>query len=198
MRLILYLTVLLSYSLMFILIEAIKRKSQFSSEITRKMLHVTFGIATILWSNYLTKSEFILFADIFLIFFIINYKKKLMQSLNTTNRKTFGEITYVLGLLVYALLLYSQRNYFIFGILILMIPDATAGLINHFLKIPFKEAFHIFSYAIITFTIAILFLPLNFTLLFVFILTVVEFFSSYGLDNLTVPIAFSLLIKFTL
>src|SRR3989344_2061640 len=134
MRLILYLTVLLSYSLMFILIEAIKRK--------------------------------------------------LMQSLNTTNRKTFGEITYVLGLLVYALLLYSQRNYFIFGILILMIPDATAGLINHFLKIPFKEAFHIFSYAIITFTIAILFLPLNFTLLFVFILTVVEFFSSYGLDNL--------------
>ncbi|OGG03531.1 hypothetical protein A2W14_03020 [Candidatus Gottesmanbacteria bacterium RBG_16_37_8] len=190
-----YLIVLFSYILLFLLVETIKRKSKCSSEITRKILHVFSGIGVIYWSNYLTKNEFIFVTCIFLFLFIINLRKKMLHSLIITNRKTYGEVTYLLGLLIYSLLLYSQRNYFILGILVLMLPDAIAGLANHFLNKPYKEMVHIFSYALLTFLITILFLPLHLSLLFVLILTFVEFYSSYGLDNFTVPLAFSLVVR---
>lgn len=195
MRFNLLLVVLISYLILFLIIEIIKRKSKWSSEITRKMIHVFSGIGVIYWTHYLTINEFISMLCVFLLLFIINLRKKMLHSLRITTRKTIGEITYILGLIIYGFLLYAKRDYFILGILVLIIPDAIAGLTNHFLNKPNKDIVHIFSYAFFTFIVTIIFLPLNLSLLFVLILTIVEFFSSYGLDNFTIPLAFSLVVK---
>lgn len=181
---------LISYSL----IEILKRKLTIHPEISRKALHMVSGLLAIFWSMHLSLKEFIICLILFLIFFSINNRLKMLKSLEITSRKTYGEFTYVLGLLCLALVLYDREQYFILGSLILIFPDTVGGLVNHYMGKSKKEIFHLFSYLVVTCFITSLFLPIQIALVSSLILTGVEFISGYGFDNFTVPLIYSLIV----
>jgi dolichol kinase len=198
MNLILIITVIGTFLIPYAAIELFKRRYSIHSEISRKALHVISGIMSIYWSRYLSFQEFIVCIFLFLIFFLANFHFRVLTSLYIKSRKTYGEFTYILGLFSLAMILYSRRDYFILGILILVFPDAVAGLVNHFYKKTHKTFFHVLSYFAVSLLITTYFLSIPISLLITIILTAVEFYSGFGLDNFTVPLFYSLSIYFFL
>jgi len=190
-----FLIVGLLFLCFFIALELIKRHYKINAEFTRKFAHIFGGAGVLISINYISKSEFIFLTTLFLIGFSISHRTKLLKSFTELPRKTYGEITYLLGLAVLGYFFFDTRNLFICGILLLMFPDSLAGLIGYRINKNRKTFVGSTVYFIITVIILIMFFPIYFVILTAIILTLVEYISPYGFDNFTVPIVYVLLIK---
>jgi dolichol kinase len=190
-----FLMVGLLFLCFFIALELIKRHFRIDAEFTRKFAHIFGGACVLISINYISKSEFIILTTFFLIGLSISHRAKLLKSFTELPRKTYGEITYLLGLAILGYLFFDTRNIFICGILLLMFPDSIAGLIGYHINKNKKTLVGSAVYFIITVIILMMFFPIYSVILTAIVLTLVEYFSSYGFDNLTVPIAYTLLIK---
>lgn len=178
----------------YLFLETLKRKFNIHSEITRKLAHLLSGLFAILFSYFLNKNEFIIAALIFFGFFSIAHTKKFLKSINVNHRRTYGEIVYPLGLIALAMGLYYTKSLFIIGVLILAIPDTIAGYIGFKLGKKSKSFLGSLAYFLTSLVILLLGLNLRTSILFASILTLVEFASPLGLDNLSVPLIYYLLI----
>ena len=178
----------------YLSLEMFKRKFNIHSEVTRKLAHLLSGFFAILFSYFLNKNEFIIAALIFFGFFSVARTKKFLKSINIDHRKTYGEIFYPLGLIALAMGLYHTKNLFIIGVLILAIPDTIAGYIGFKLGKKNKSFLGSLAYFSISLIILLLSLGLRSSILFASILTLVEFIFPLGLDNLSVPLIYCLLV----
>jgi len=174
-------------------LEVFKQKFKVKSEITRKLAHLLSGAFAVLFSFFLNKTEFIFVTSLFFVFFLIAYNKKLLKSINISSRKTYGEIVYPLGLIVLTVGLYHLKKQFIIGVLILAIPDTIAGCVGFKLRKKSKSLAGSLAYFFTTLILLLFNLNLASSILFAFILALIEFISPFGLDNLSIPIAYYLL-----
>lgn len=175
-------------------IEVFKRKYNIPSEYTRKIAHLFSGIGSLLASHFLSKGEFLSIACLFLLLFSVLYLKKKAQFLQIKTRRTYGEITFPLGLITLAYFLYSEKQLFMYGILTLALPDVLAGLTGYYIgskkKTFWGSLVYLFSAAVLLFTG----FNLMQALILAFFLTIVEYLTPYGFDNLSVPVGYILVV----
>lgn len=178
-----------SYLVLFTILEYIKRTTSIHSEITRKVAHLLAGGITIYWSSQLDQKTFLSFVGFFLLLFIFLYRFKILSSIHVQYRNSIGEITYIIGLFILGYVLYLSTLFYL-GVLILIVSDVFAGIATFLLKHKQKTIVHFIIYFFVTIAITSQFISLEDTLIIAFILSLVEFYSPYGLDNMTIPLSF--------
>ena len=194
MRLITLLTIIL-FGTFYALIEFFKRKYNIPSEYTRKIAHLSSGMGSLLASYFLNKGEFLAIGFLFFILFSILYSKKKAQFLQVKTRKTYGEITFPLGLIALAYFLYLEKQLFLDGILTLAIPDVLAGLTGYYIGSKKKTFWGSLVYLFTTVVLLLTGFTLIQTLVIAFFLTIIEHLTPYGFDNLSVPIGYILAVS---
>lgn len=182
------------FAAFYISLEFFKRKYKIPSEYTRKLAHLFSGVGSLFASYFLNQKEFLGIVFLFFVLFFILYFKKGLAFLQIKTRKTYGEVMFPLGLAVLGYFLYSEKELFMYGMLILAIPDVLAGLIGYHLGKNKKSFWGSLTYFASSLTLLITcFNPAKALVLSSF-LTLVEYLSPYGFDNLTVPLCYLLII----
>ncbi len=187
---------IVTFSLFYLILELVKRKMKISTHITRKIAHITSALLSIVFYLFLSKTTFILVTTIFTIVFCISYMTHFFTSVHITTHKTIGEIMYPLSLIILAILFFDTQFIMITAIAIMGFSDAITGLYNHKFKkntLCGSILFFLLTLLIIMTMHLLYFDNMSTTILWqigaVSLLTsVVEHYSNYGLDNLTVPL----------
>ena len=190
-----------STGFLFILLflEYITRRNNFNKELTRRTAHVLSGLFGALMGLILEPSVFITFVFVFLLIISVSYGIKFFSSIHNVKRKTYGELLLPLGILLAYILANGSIAKYLASVLILAISDPLAGIAGDISK-------RILTYGSIAFFISalsILLITFRFEQLIVVVfialmVTLVERISSYGTDNLTVPLASSILLRLLL
>lgn len=182
-------------SILFILLlvsfELLTRKKNYPRELSRKTAHVLAGLFAITMAFVLEFSVFITITCLFTIFILLSYKASWLQSIHGVQRTTVGEIFFPLGILAGYIVANGSMPVYLAAVLILTISDTLAGIIDTAVTsflVFFGSAFIILIF--IFNSQAILFLAA-----IAFVLTLVEKFSPFGIDNLSIPITAALLLN---
>jgi phytol kinase len=191
------------YCLSFFLLEVLKRKQILSGNWTRRIIHLGAALIACTFPSYLTLSQIVILCIVLFVAMIFSKRVSLLSHIHTVSRKTWGELFYPIGVMVPALLfLPLLSQYFIVTVLILGISDLLANIVGTYAG---KYSFIIFScrktieggvaFFVSAFVLLIIFeIPIFVGLGIAFAATLVELFSPYGSDNLTVPIVVSILL----
>jgi phytol kinase len=186
------------FFLTFILTEFCIKKLGWNGDITRKIAHILASLITFSTPYYLTKGEIVSMGILFSILMIITKSFGLIPSIHTVERKTLGEIYFPIGIALSAFIFLPDHILaFQCGMLVLGISDAMASLVG----IPYgKHIYKIFgnkkslegslSFFISTCIILGIFLGRfdGVVVINAGVLTVLEFFLVFGLDNLLLPL----------
>jgi dolichol kinase len=178
----------------FVILETAKRFFRINPEFSRKAAHIAGGLAVIRLSPFLNRTEYLILNLIFLVIFILNFRRKILSSISGVARKTYGEITYICGLLFIGLVFFNRPDYFNCAILILAIPDAVAGLAGYRISKNSKTFAGFSVYCLISYLILNAYFPNRDPFLSAVILAIIEYITPLGFDNLTAPLAFTFLI----
>ena len=188
--------------------EFIKRRFSLPVYITRKMAHFGGAFIAFLSPLFLSQKEVILISIIFGVVLFLTRRTKLFSSIHAVNRDTLGEVFLPIGVLLCALFFLPQDiKSFQFGILIMGLSDGLAGLIGEGFGKRYVKLFNsrksvegaavfLLSSLLLTF---IFFPHFDYRILVIsIVLTLVEFFLEFGLDNLILPILGACLIQLLL
>jgi cytidylyltransferase family len=202
--------VLAAFILFFLLLNKLEKSGKFNSEFVRKILHIGSGIGGLaLPFIFERKSSVVILGIVFLVLLvsirIMKHKvtgfKKVLE---TKNRKTFGDIYFIMTILGLWIVSSDNKVMYTLPIIILMFSDAFAALIGEFYsKYKFNTGFGTKSIeGSAAFFLTTYFICINFFLFFsdigsinivlvsllLSILTMIlEVISWNGLDNLFVP-----------
>ncbi len=205
------LNIILFIAASFLLIvgnEIIKRKFSLPVYVTRKFAHFGGSLIAFISPLFLSTIEIIVVSIIFALILFFTRRTKLFSSIHAVDRNTLGEVFLPVGVILCAIFFLPQDiKAFQFGILIMGISDGLAGLIGEGLG---KHYFKLFNKrksieGVCIFLLTSLLLTFIFSphfdyriLIIAIILTVVEFFLEFGLDNIALPILGAYLMQFLL
>lgn len=189
-------------------IEIAKRQFSLSSNFTRRATHVGAALIAAASPLFLNKIVIVLSFLFFAALMLVGRRSTLFSSIQDIKRNTFGEVFLPLGEALSAIVFLPQGiREFQFGVLVMGISDALAGLIGerfgkHQLtilgnrkSIEGSVAFFV-STLCITFLFSPMFgLPL---ILIPLLLTFVELVLGNGFDNLALPITGAVLLKYAM
>lgn len=187
--------------------EYAKRRFKVPTALTRRGAHIGTSLVAVIAPLYVPHLLFAYICVFLALLLFVSRKYKILRSLHTVERYTYGEVYLPLGvaLSAFVVLPYSLMA-FQFGVLCMGIADAFAGLVGEYLgKHPLKllgslksvEGTLVFFLTVLaitylfipTFGLHLLFIPL--------ILTLTELSLSKGLDNLVLPLVGGLLFLLT-
>lgn len=178
--------------------EVVFRRKNTRKEITRVIIRIFTGIFFIFLYLNFNIFYFILIVFVSLFIMIFSFVFNIFTSIHSVDRKTYGEILFPLGVLIALWVSYPFSSIFLSSLLILTFADSFA-IIPGFIKKSKKKTIY---GSLIFFVVSFLILSLFFentimAMIFIsFILTVIEFVSTYGLDDLFVPVVASILLLF--
>jgi len=184
------------FLLFYVMLELTYRKLKNDTEIFRKIAHVLSGTFAIIFSYLLNKQEFIFTTLIFGLFFLYSHKTKLLKSISGVQRTTYGELAYPLALILLAAYFYESKHIFIPGILVLAVSDTVASFIGNEFHKKSKSLVGSSGFFLSSLLIFLYFFNPAHSILLALILTMVEFISPFGLDNITIPLLYVILIFF--
>jgi phytol kinase len=175
--------------------EATSRHWRVEPELTRKGAHVVSAVIVASLPLVLSFVAVAVLAVVFVPFMVLSRRAGLFPSVHGVERTTLGEVYFPLGVLA-AALLFPERDPFAYGILVMGLGDAAAGLVG---KRYGRRAYRIVSAsktymgsAAFFATVALVglaFAPLPVALLLAAALTLVEAVLGGGADNLVLPVA---------
>ena len=183
-----------------------KRKFSLSTVFTRRVVHIGTAIVAGVAPLFVTKEEIVLVSIIFAIVLFLGHSSHFLSAIHSVGRTTFGDVYHPLSVAITALIfLPHELRAFQFGVLIMGISDALAGLVGEKLgkhHIQFwgnkksieGSAIFFISSLVLTF----LFFPILGYQFFIIplILTLAELILPYGLDNLILPVLGALLTQY--
>lgn len=187
------------FLLLLMLIEYVTRWKNLNKELTRKIAHILSGLFGIAMALVLNKWIFITFATFFFVIITISYGIKFFSSIHNVKRKTFGELLLPLGILVAYIFSDGATSNFVASVLILSLSDPLAGAVGSITKRKFifgSTSFLVSSLIILLIVFAGVPYPL--LILIAASITLVEWFSPLGTDNLTIPLVGGLLLRYLL
>ena len=210
--------VLIIFMLFFLLLNKLEKSEKINSELIRKILHIGSGFGgLVLPFLFKRKISVIVLGIIFLILLISiriikNKITGLKQVIETKNRKTLGDIYFIISILGLWIVSGDNKVTYALPLVILMFSDAFAALIGEFYsKFKFDTGFGTKSVeGSVVFFLTTYFVCINFFLVFsdlkninivllsllLSILTMIlEVISWNGLDNLFVPFFVYLFLK---
>ena len=180
-------------------LEAIHRKFRIDSKITRKVAHVASGFVAVYFFYFLSFWEYALLVAFFVVFFLIAYRFRFFHSIHLTERATYGEIFYPVGVLAVIFLSYDNKFVAISAIAVMTISDTVAELVGTILAKKTKSyagsVGFLLSAIVLVFGVGLVF-KVDYSAINIIKMlsvccaaTITEAFSYYGSDNLTVPVA---------
>lgn len=196
--------------------EFLSRTFQDDPEITRKVVHIGSGnVILFAWWLDIAPQVIVIAAAIAAVIALVSYFTAILPSINSVGRKSLGTLFYAISIGVLTWLFWAEYpQYTVIGILVMTWGDGLAAVIGQrFGKHPYKilgikkswEGSGAMAIATFVVTFSILALTTGSysqaflsALLVALIATALEAFSKFGLDNLTVPIASSLVCYFYL
>ncbi|PIP04187.1 MAG: hypothetical protein COW61_03120 [Candidatus Yonathbacteria bacterium CG17_big_fil_post_rev_8_21_14_2_50_46_19] len=194
--------IVISFSLLTIA-EALKRKSVVSNDLSRRLAHMGAGAINIAAPLFVSHVAIIIVNIIFAGLLLAGRNTGYLSSIQTTNRKTYGDVYFPLGIIATAVILLPDNvTAFRYGVAIMGFSDALAGYVGERWG---RKAIPIFNnpktltgaivFYISSLIITLVFAPQLSLLVFVLplMLTIIEFIFVYGLDNLILPIVSGLL-----
>ncbi|PJA13655.1 hypothetical protein CO112_01415 [Candidatus Dojkabacteria bacterium CG_4_9_14_3_um_filter_150_Dojkabacteria_WS6_41_13] len=184
------------FLLFYVSLEVLKRNTSINPQITRKVAHLLSGVGVIVGSGFLNQTEFVILTIIFFVLFSVSRYYKLQKSIIVPGKQGFGELYYSLVLVLLGISIYLQRDLFIQTILILSVSDTASWLPGYLLQSKTKTIWGSCAYFLSALVILLAFNSLIFSVVAALLLTVVEYYSPNGSDNLTTPGAFLLLCYF--
>jgi len=172
-------------------IEYISRRFRIAPEITRKLVHITLGIVATFGFIEGPVWLYTVIVAILALFIVISFREKLLLSIHGVNRPTYGEVFLPVGIIAPLLFVYDKPKVYIASILILTLADSAAGLFVYLLNKKHKTIAGSLIFFAVASAIMILCtgLPVLISIGVALGVTIVERFSPYGSDNLTVPLA---------
>lgn len=179
--------------------ELLDKYTKWPREIHRKYGHILSGITILFASVYLGYTEMILFSIALIIGALASRVLKL-KSVHQVQRKTAGTVLFAVVTLLLTLLWFKDSPELLrYGILILTVPDAAAAVIGSLFgkQIPQFEKSILGSAVFFIGMIVITFIytqSLWLLLSLAVFMTVMEFFTRWGIDNLTMPLVGSYLL----
>lgn len=172
-------------------LEFVRRKLAIPSELTRKLNHIALGIVAIL--GYIEGPTWLyaIIIGILTIVIFISYSKNILTSVHDVSRQTFGELFFPVGILAPLLLVADKPSIYIASILVVTLADSLAGIYGYVAKKKSKSLIGTLIFFCVTYLILILTanIELYQVLLVAVTVSLVERFSKYGSDNLTIPLA---------
>lgn len=185
--------------------EIAKRKFKQSVNVTRKIAHVGASLIAVLSPLFVSKGLIVIACFAFAGILFLSRRTALFSSVQSIKRNTLGEVFLPLGEALTALLFLPQGiKEFQYGVIVMGLSDPLAGFIGEKFG---KHEITIFggkksiegacAFFLCTLLLTYSFSPvISFQLLFIpFVLTLIELFLGYGLDNLVLPIAGAYLLK---
>lgn len=193
------------FVLFFIVFEWLVFRFKLSGAIIRKVAHFFGGIVMSGLLFFLSAQVFVLSNLIFALIFTMLSLKKVITSIHVSNYKTWGEIFYPISLAILGYFAFDEKLIMLSAIATLCFADSLAGLYdikNKKRTIAGAMIFFVTSFVALMIC-SVFFVPFSvmiFTKLAIisFMVAIVEFFSYYGSDNLTVPLATAVLMKLLL
>lgn len=189
----------LPFLLIIVVNEVLDKHTDWPREIHRKFGHILSGLLIITSTYYLTYPEMILFS-LMLIVGAVGTRILKFKSVNNVTRKTIGTTLFAVATLILTLLWFEDRVELLrYGIWILTIPDALAAVIGSqwgtYLEEYGKSYLGSAVFFVTVFVLSFIFSSsIIIALLLAVILTLMEFLTVWGLDNLTMPITGSVLL----
>lgn len=174
--------------------EILDKTTNLPREVHRKIGHVASGLLLLTASFYLDQIEVLVLCIGLLVSITITKSVKL-KSVYEVERYTHGTLYYVIVVSIMTFLWFpAQIDLFRYGILILTIPDALAAIIGSQWGKQLPRWNKSFLGSVVFFAatcvVTLLFIQVWWiVLLIASILTVIEFFSQWGIDNLLLPLA---------
>ena len=191
--------------------EFLSRSFQDDPEITRKVVHIGSGnVILFAWWLGIEAQVIVIAAAIAAVIALVSYFTTILPSINSVGRKSLGTLFYAISIGVLTWLFWEDYpQYTAIGILVMTWGDGLAAVIGQrFGKHPYSVlgmnkswegsaamaiATFVVTFSILATTTGTYTPELLNALLVALIATGLEAFSKFGLDNLTVPIASSLI-----
>lgn len=213
--------VFIGFIMFFLLLNKLEKSETLNSELIRKILHIGSGFGGLaLPFIFEKKSSVMILGAIFLavlisIRLIKNRISGFRKVLETKNRKTFGDIYFIISILGLWIVSSEDKIMYSLPLIILMFSDAFAALIGEFYsKYKFDTGFGTKSVeGSVTFFLTTYFICINFflffsniksinivlvSLLLSILAMILEMISWNGLDNIFVPLFVYLFLKLNL
>ena len=205
--------VLLYLFSIFLLSIIFKKFNENSKEIVRKIIHIGIGpLIPIAQFLKIDQNSALIFTGIVSLMVFINYKYKLLPTIEDIERKSYGTLFYCLSLFILIFLFWEKDPYaLITGFFIMTFGDGLAGLIGKSFNskswIFFKQKKSFFGTLTMFLTSLIVVCSIGYAqqsnlnlnyLTIAFLATVLEQFSVLGIDNFIVPISSALCFNFLL
>ncbi len=194
---------LFSFSLLYIVLEVLRRRALLRQVVTRKLAHLGSALLILTFYPLLTKVVFLVVTFIFFGLFIFSYRHKILSSVHTSRYTTYGELFFPVGVISTALFFYQAPFIFTTSILVLGIADALAGYYDSFFErktLSGRLIFLIATVVLLSLQTAHYQIPLSYTTIVLVstLVTLSEYLSPKGLDNLTIPLSLSVLLSLSL
>jgi phytol kinase len=208
-------SILLSLLAIFIVLvvsELSWRKHKLSDELTRKIVHISVAAFVAFWPFYINYKQIQLVSVAFLIVILLSRYLHIFKGILHVKRRTYGDLFFPISIFILALL-EPQPLIFMIALLHIGFADGVAALIGkrfgkdnqyklfgHIKSIAGTLTFIIISYAILL-TVKIIkpdeIASLTWINLLILppILAFVENISTFGADDLTVPLALLVILK---
>jgi len=194
--------IIASFALLSI-VEVFKRKSKISNDLARRLAHIGAGLINIAAPFFVSHLAIIVVNVAFAGLLLASRNTDYFSSIQTTKRRTYGDVYFPLGIIAAAVILLPENvAAFQYGVAIMGVSDALAGLVGErwgkktvsILGTPKTLAGALVFY-VSSLVITLLFAPqlVLAVLILPLILTAVEFMFVYGLDNLVLPVVSGLL-----
>lgn len=184
-------------------VEVLKRKSFVSNDLSRRLAHIGAGIINIAAPLFVSHITIIVVNVLFAGLLLAGRNTNHFSSIQTTSRKTYGDVYFPLGIIAAAIVILPENvAAFQYGVAIMGVSDALAGFIGErwgqakvmILGNP-KTLIGALVFYISSLVITLFFAPQLLPIVFLLplILTAVEFVLVYGLDNLLLPVVAGIL-----
>jgi phytol kinase len=179
-----------------VVIEWSKRRLKLSSEITRRLAHISAGLLAIVAYLALPTWLYIVAISGVGLLIAVSQYKNIFTSIHSVRRRTYGELFLPAGLLAALAVGMSHPEYYIPSVLILTFADSFGGLVSDVLKQKRKmlRGSIVFFATALVILLVLVDLPVHALVLVAVAVTAIERYSPLGSDNLSVPLSTMLLL----
>ena len=182
-----------------------------NNELKRKIIHIGIGpLIPITYFLNVDQNSALFFTGIITFLVFVNYKYKLLPTIEDVERKSYGTLFYCLSLFILIYLFWERDPYaLISGFFVMTFGDGLAGLIGKSFEskswIFFKQKKSLFGTLTMLLTSLIVVCAIGYTqqnsfnlnyFTIAFFATLLEQFSILGIDNFIVPISSGLFFNF--
>ena len=198
-------------SLILALGEGLRRGLKLGVEFTRKFVHIGVGMVAFLLVALFQNWQFAIIPPlVFIVVNFISYRRQIFSGMETGQKGQLGTVYFPISFAILIPILWQFPAILVTSLMPMTWGDAFAAIIGkrfgahkysavgQIKSIEGSLAMLVFSFVAVTLTFLIFYAPLTTSLIVGIIValvtTMVEAFSPWGLDNLTVPIASAILL----